>query len=88
MPRSSTDPIPPVMKGRVRRITVGERSRVRLVEGIGVGSTEAEPRAALPGFRQDPHEYVEPPAKYLTAPNAANGESAVRFEIGADGKGS
>ena len=72
--------------GKVRRITVGERSGVKLVEGIGVGAPEARVRAAFPGFRQEPHEYVEPPAKYLTAPNSAGGDVALRFEIGADAK--
>ena len=72
--------------GKVRRITVGERSDVKLAEGIGAGSTEAEVRAAFPGFRQAPHEYADPPAKYWTAPNAARGDPALRFEIGADSK--
>lgn len=73
-------------EGRVRRITVGERSDVKLVEGIGVGATEAEVRAAFPGFRESGHAYVDPPAKYLTAPDAAGGDPGLRFEIGADGK--
>jgi hypothetical protein len=73
-----------VEEGKVRRITVGSGSSVRLVEGIGVGSAEAEVRAAFPGFREQPHKYSEPPAKYLTAPNAASGDPALRFEIGAD----
>lgn len=72
--------------GRVRRITIGERSDVKLVEGIGVGATEAEVRAAFPGFREAPHKYVDAPAKYLTAPNAESGDPALRFEIGADGR--
>ena len=72
--------------GRVRRITVGQRSDVKLAEGIGVGAAAAEVRAALPGFREAPHEYVDPPAKYLTAPNAPGGDPALRFEIGADGR--
>ena len=75
-----------VEEGKLRRITVGQRSAVKLIEGIGVGSTEAEVRAAFPGFRQAPHEYVDPPAKYLTAPNPAGGGPALRFEIGADSK--
>jgi len=72
--------------GKVRRITIGERSDVKLIEGLGVGATEAEVRTAFPGFREAPHEYVDAPAKYLTAPNAAGGEAALRFEIGADRK--
>jgi hypothetical protein len=72
--------------GKVRRITIGERSDVRLVEGIGTGATEKAVRAAFPGFREEPHKYVEAPAKYLTAPNAESGEPALRFEIGADRK--
>jgi hypothetical protein len=75
-----------VEKGAVRRITVGQRSDVKPIEGIGIGSTEKEVAAAFPGFRSEPHKYVEPPAKYLTAPNAASGDVALRFEIGRDGK--
>lgn len=75
-----------VEDGRVRRITVGQRSDVRLIEGIGVGATEAEVRSAFPGFREEAHKYVEAPAKYLTAPNATSGDPALRFEIGADGE--
>ena len=38
------------------------------------------------GFREEPHKYVDAPAKYLTAPNADSGGPALRFEIGQDGK--
>ena len=72
--------------GKVRRVSVGEGSPVKLVEGVGVGSSEAEVRKAFAGFREEPHTYVEPPAKYLTAPNARSGDPALRFEIGADRK--
>ena len=72
--------------GRVRRISAGQRSTVELAEGIGVGSSEADVRAWFGGFREEPHEYVAAPARYLTAPNAASGDPALRFEIGADGK--
>lgn len=75
-----------VENGKVQRVTVGERSSVKLVEGVGVGSTEKEVRSWFGGFREEPHKYIEAPAKYLTAPNAASGDPAVRFEIGADGK--
>lgn len=72
--------------GKVRRITVGQGSGVKLAKGVGTGVTEAEVRAAFPGFRSEPHKYSDPPAKYLTAPNGASGDPALRFEIGPDGK--
>lgn len=72
--------------GKVRRISVGQRSTVKLIEGIGAGATEAEVRGAFPGFRSEPHKYEAAPAKYLTAPNAPTGDSALRFEIDAKGK--
>ena len=75
-----------VEDGRVRRITVGQRSDVTLVEGIGVGAGEAEVKQVFPGFRASPHAYEDAPGKYLTAPNAGSGEAALRFEIGQDGK--
>ncbi|MDB5468759.1 MAG: hypothetical protein JWR84_319 [Caulobacter sp.] len=75
-----------VTDGKVQRITVGQRSDVKLVEGIGVGSTESDVKKGFAGFREEPHKYEAAPAKYLTAPNAASGAPAVRFEIGADGK--
>ena len=68
--------------GEVRRITVGD-SPVRLVEGIGPGSTIDEVLAAFPGFVESPHKYVEAPASYLTQPGR---EPRLRFEIGSDGK--
>lgn len=70
----------------MRRITIGKRSRVKLAEGIGFGASEAELRAAFPALREQPHQYVEPPGKYLTAPSAADGNPALRFEVGSDGK--
>jgi hypothetical protein len=72
--------------GRVRRITIGESSKVKLVEGIGTGASEAEVRALFSGFRVEPHKYVESPAKYLTGPDAPAGDPALRFEIGREGK--
>lgn len=75
-----------VEDGAVRRISVGERSDIKLVEGIGPGSTEKAVNAALPGFRATPHKYVARPAKYLTAPNAESGDPAVRFEIDEHGR--
>jgi len=68
---------------QVRRITVSRKSPIRLVEGIGVGSTEKEVLAAFPGFKSEPHKYVAAPAKYLTQPG---NDPRLRFEIGEDGK--
>ena len=72
--------------GKVRRVTVGQRSNVKLVEGIGVGATETQIRADFAGFRSTPHKYQPAPAKYLTAPGASATNPALRFEIGEDGK--
>ncbi|MEO8142339.1 MAG: hypothetical protein ABI617_06750 [Sphingomicrobium sp.] len=75
-----------VEDGAVRRITAGQRSTVKLAEGLGVGATEAQVKKWFPSFRVEPHKYEAAPAKYLTAPNAPGGDSALRFEIGSDGK--
>jgi hypothetical protein len=72
--------------GKVQRITVGQRSDVTLAEGIGVGASESDVKTWFAGFREEPHKYEAAPAKYLTAPNAASGDPALRFEIGGDGK--
>ena len=57
-----------------------------VLQGIGVGATEADVKKWFGGFREEPHKYEDAPAKYLTAPNADSGDPAVRFEIGGDGK--
>lgn len=75
-----------VEDGAVRRITLGQNSKVKLAEGIGVGATEKEVQGWFAGFRSEPHKYESAPAKYLTAPNARPGESALRFEIKSDGR--
>ena len=75
-----------VEEGRVRRITIGESSKVKLIEGIGTGASEAEVRFHFTGFREEPHKYVASPGKYLTASNAITGDSALRFEIGRESK--
>ena len=72
-----------VEKNQVRRISVGKGSDVKLVEGVGVGATEAKVKEWFGGFRATPHEYVDPPAKYLTQPG---NDPRLRFEIGADGR--
>ena len=75
-----------ITDGLVRRITLGQTSTVKLTEGVGVGSSEGDVQAWFAGFREEPHKYEPAPAKYLTAPNAANASSALRFEVGADGR--
>jgi len=75
-----------VIGGKVRRITVGAGSDVKLIEGIGVGSSEADVKKTFPSFRSEPHKYESNPAKYLTAPNGESGSPALRFEIGQNGK--
>ena len=72
-----------VTEGVVKRITVSEGSPVRLVEGIGPGSTEAEVTAAFPGFVASDHKYVAAPAKYLKQPG---GDARLMFEMGSDGR--
>ncbi|MGQ2940886.1 MAG: hypothetical protein ACT6Q7_06995 [Blastomonas fulva] len=71
-----------VEEGVVRRITVSDESKAKLVEGIGPGSTEAQVRAAFPSFVAEPHKYVDAPAKYLTQPGT---DPRLLFEI--DDKG-
>jgi hypothetical protein len=75
-----------VTDGAVRRITVGRRSNVKLLEGIGTGATEHVARKSFAGFREEAHKYEKAPAKYLSAPNASSGSPALRFEIGGDGR--
>lgn len=73
-----------VEEGSVRRVTVARDSTVKLIEGVGIGSTEKEVLAAFPGFRAAPHAYVTAgAAKYLTQPG---NDPRLRFEIGEDGK--
>lgn len=69
--------------GELRRITLSDESAVALVEGIGAGASEAQVRAAFPGFEESPHKYLAAPGKYLTQPG---GDPRLRFEIGADRK--
>ena len=73
-----------VVNEAVRRITVGQRSDVKLAEGIGIGSSLKDVVRWFPSFRSEPHKYEKAPARYLTAPNAADGVPALRIEIGRD----
>ena len=70
---------------KIRRISIGEGSPVKLAEGIGPGASEADVKLHFP-FPATPHKYADAPAKYLTAPDAASGQSALRIEIGSDGR--
>lgn len=70
-------------RGEVRRITLSERSNVRLVEGIGVGATTADVLREFPGLRATPHKYVAAPAKYLTQ---RGDDPRLRFEVGENGR--
>lgn len=72
-----------VEQGVVRRISVSDESKAKLVEGIGPGSTDAQVRAAFPSFVAEPHKYVEAPAKYLTQPGT---DPRLLFEIDDKGK--
>jgi len=67
----------------VRRITVSDDSKAKLIEGISPGSTEAEVRKAFPSFVAEPHKYVDAPAKYLTQPGT---DPRLLFEIDDKGK--
>jgi hypothetical protein len=66
--------------GVIKRVTVAGASAVKFVEGIGVGASRAAVDGAFPGFREEPHKYVDG-GVYLTAPNAASGDPAVRLEL-------
>ena len=72
--------------GKVRRITAGEGSTVKLAGGISVGASEAAAKARFPTFAEEPHKYEEAPAKYLMTPDLKPGVTGVRLEIKADGK--
>lgn len=63
----------------------GAAPRARTPEGVGVGSTAPEVRAAYPTATEEPAKYDDPPAHNLIFWRAPN-ERGLRFEIGSDGK--
>lgn len=71
-----------LIDGEVHRISISIDSDVRLIEGVGPGSTEADVLSTFPSFVATPHKYVEAPGKYLTQPG---GDPRLRFEIDAAG---
>lgn len=70
--------------GRLSRITDHGSPDVRTPEGVGVGASDAEVRAAYPGAIEAPAKYDPPPAHSLTVWRAPD-ESGLRFEISAEG---
>lgn len=74
-----------VEQGKIRRITLGPASTVRLTGGLGVGASEAMVILRYPGLSEELHKYEAPPAKYLTTVDAGPETSGLRFEIGTDG---
>lgn len=78
-----------VEDGRIRRVTLytgrSGPSPIRTERGIGVGSTEAEVRAAYSPLGQEPHKYSAAPAKNLFW-GEEGVPQALRFEIGENGK--
>jgi hypothetical protein len=69
----------------VARITAMSGSPVKTARGIATGASEAEVRKAYPDLKQEPHKYVEAPAKYLDW-RPGGGTTGLRFEIDASGK--
>ena len=85
-----------VEEGRLSRITAMSGSDVETDNGLRVGATAAEVRAAYGALvNAEPHEYQDPPAEYLTIwtrGGASGGEAAppdsrgIRYEVGDNGK--
>lgn len=48
--------------------------------------TEDEVRSVFSDLLEEPHKYIEQPAKYLTTRNAASRDPALRFEFGREGR--
>ncbi len=70
--------------GRITRISDYGASDARTPEGLGIGSTDAEVRAAYPNLIEQPAKYDAAPAHDLivwTTPNTRG----IRFEVNAAG---
>jgi hypothetical protein len=67
-------------KGKLTRISVGEKSRVTTPRGIGIGATAGEVRRKYAkGLQAEPHHYLDLPGEYLTYWTAPK-KRGVRFE--------
>lgn len=72
--------------GKIARVTIVSGALgVRTPEGIGIGSTEREVRAAYPSSADSPAPYDDPPAHDLTFWRHPNADG-IRFEIDAHGR--
>lgn len=84
-----------IEEGNLARITLAGDTEVRTAEGITVGDSADQVRAAYgDAFRARPHTYIDAPGEYLTVwstgdvgENGTSDDNArgIRYEIGEDG---
>lgn len=73
-------------EGRLTRLSVGGETPIRTPRGIGPGDTEEAVRRAYgSGLIAEPHEYQDPPARYLTFWTQPD-RRGVRFETNERGR--
>ena len=77
-------------KGILTRVSVSRNTAIKTPEGLRVGDTDS---AVLKKYgsraRVQPHEYSDPPAKYITVWRAATSDTerrGLRYEIDMNGK--